>query len=548
MSALDQGFYAVELDMFAPGSAGNTTLDAWGVAPTGMLNQAPGASDSSETLRASDAGYRTRSTDPAGVQVYPPTMLAAFAIDRRLNLDPAKPAAAAAWGAISLANGTRRYDGLVASRNSDGRAIRVYAGTKTWDAARGYLTDPAYAGLSLLFSGISAPWMLNEASLDIPLRDATYWIERPLQQTVYGGTGGYDGTAQMAGMPKPKARGGTASYPILNVTPVQIDPVNRIYQYSDGPGTVVTLYEGGAPVFTYAGDTTNLYAGSTPAGQYRTDNSRGLFQLGSTPVRQITCDVTGAFPVAGAKSSLFDIARYVLSEDLALPSGNLDVASFTAAAAAYPYIAGIYWGPVVTDGAAAIGQLMASAAAALVPLRSGLLSALVLRAPPPTASTALTAAQIVSMTPRDLPAPLAPPPYRWRIGYAANNTVQTSDLNGAVTDARRQFLGQANSIAAASSSAIIAQYRRPSDPPILPTALQVAAEASSVAASLVALWSTRRRLYDVVLPLSVALTLELGSAVQLSYPLDDLASGRVGLIVGEQFRSADQQITFQVLV
>jgi hypothetical protein len=47
----------------------------------------------------------------------------------------------------------------------------------------------------------------------------------------------------LAGKRKPKTRGGTALNPVRNVTPTLIDPTNLIYQYSDGPGTVVNLYE-----------------------------------------------------------------------------------------------------------------------------------------------------------------------------------------------------------------------------------------------------------------------------------------------------------------
>lgn len=77
----------------------------------------------------------------------------------------------------------------------------------------------------------------------------------------------------------------------LNSPPDLIDPAALIYQFSDFPASIAALYEGGRETgIAYAGDVTDLYAGSTPPGHYRTDLARGRFQLGSTPAGAITCD------------------------------------------------------------------------------------------------------------------------------------------------------------------------------------------------------------------------------------------------------------------
>ena len=56
-----------------------------------------------------------------------------------------------------------------------------------------------------------------------------------------------------------------------------------------------------------------------------------------------------------------------------------------------------------------------------------------------------------------------------------------------------------------------------------------------------------RRLYDVSLPLPLALARDLGDVVALTYP-GPLAAGALGRIVGEQIRTADSLATLQVLV
>lgn len=294
--------------------------------------------------------------------------------------------------------------------------------------ARCYYTDPPYASLVPAFFGVCTPWFLGEEALQVPLRDASYFAELPLQTQLYGGTGAYDGTAQLQGKPKPKARGGTAASPIRNVTPVLMDPARLIYQYSDGPGTVVTAYEGAAAVWTYAGDTTNLYAGSTAAGSYRTDNSRGLFQLGSNPQRAVTADVTGQFPTAGVVTAASQITRYLLTEELLVPPAYVDLPSFNLVAPdPGAGVAGIYWSPdtMPADGVGAVAAMAASFAANVVPTRRGLLSLIMVRDIPSTTNPVATfdTSVAISITPQALSENLQPPSYRVRLTYNENYTI-----------------------------------------------------------------------------------------------------------------------------
>jgi hypothetical protein len=231
-------FFAVEVDAFKPGSETVTIDEGHGVRPHGTLAMFPDPVPDSGTIRASDLGYRTLASDTVGLQVYPPFLSEAFNINRRMNLDPVQPSVAAAWGSIQLVNQDGQYDAISASWNSDGRDVRVLTGSKVWDTVRRVYVDPPYAALSQAFVGVATPWFLSDTTLSIPLRDATYWIERPIQPTQYLGTGGLEGPTivnggTLTGAPKPKARGGTAASPIRNVSPVLVDTVNRIYQYND---------------------------------------------------------------------------------------------------------------------------------------------------------------------------------------------------------------------------------------------------------------------------------------------------------------------------
>ena len=296
----DIRFILVELDVYKPGTAVVTTSESHLSHPHLALAEFEDPLEATAKILASDLGYRKRSTDAGGIVAYPPILEQAFQVDNRINLDMSASGVGASWGTIVLSNADDQFDALAATFNCDGRNVKLLTGLKTFERTRQYHADPAYTSLVTLWTGVATPWFLSDTSLTIPIRDGTYWLERPYQNNVYGGTGTYDGTATLTGKPKPRTRGGTTADPVKNVSPTLVDPVNRIYQYTDGPGTVVALFEGGATVITFASDTTNLYAGSTPAGQYRTDNSRGLFQLGSVPVHTIIANVIGQFPVAGA--------------------------------------------------------------------------------------------------------------------------------------------------------------------------------------------------------------------------------------------------------
>lgn len=542
-------FFALELEVYAPGSPERVFHLPHGSRPHGALSRAAYSPESTETLRASDAGYRTRETDPGGVRVYPGVLDAAFEVDRRVSLDPAT-ASTASFGAVRLLNAGRRYDAFALTRNSDSRPVRLLHGRKEFDPRRGILLDPPYGDLVPFFAGTATPWSLSEAELEIPVRDPSYFLDRPVQADSYAGTGGLEGTKELAGKAKPFARGGTAAAPVQNVPLVQVDPVSLVYQWTDGPGTVVRLYEGGREVFAQDGDAADLYAGTAPAaGHFRTNNARGVLQLGSRPVRTLTADVTGTWSVAGAISTAARMALAVLEETMALPAAMLDRGSFLALDAAYPFTAGL-WLEAEATGAALADALLGSIGARMLPGRDGRMVAHPLRALATGARPRgkWTPRELVSLAPQPLPATLDPPPVRWRVGYGRNHAVQTSDLNPALDAARAQFLAEEYRFASWSSAEVARAWRRPNDPPPLGTHLLVQQQAQALADALGALWGPRPRLYAAELPVSIAAAFDLGDVVVLQFPLNDLAEGRLGQIVGEQARSFDGTSVLLVLV
>ena len=410
--------------------------------------------------------------------------------------------------------------------------------------ARNIWTSPALASLEPVFTGIAGMWIAADNAVRIPIRDISYWLDRPIQTSVYGGTGTYDGTAELAGVTLPKLRGKA-----YNITPILIDPTEQIYQYNDAAGTVVALYERGAAVIAFQANTTNLYTGTTNPGEYRTDNSRGLFQLGSAPVGQITLDATGQFPTAGNITVLATIARYLQSEDASVPSGFMDTTAYGDDATDYPYDGGVYIPPGSgMTGRGAVAYVLSSYGAKLIVGRDGKSKPLALRAASLTATPfmALNEYNTISVRAIELPSSLHPPPYRIRCGYQHNYTLQP-DISATATDAHREFVQQSDRLKTSINTTIQAAFRLPNDLPPFGGALDDAADAATVAGDVAGLWCALRYAYLVRVPIEIGLDLDLGDTVLLTWPDAFLRLGQRGLIVREQFRS-NEDITFMVLV
>ncbi|EHM01428.1 hypothetical protein HMPREF9946_02167 [Acetobacteraceae bacterium AT-5844] len=531
---------ALELEIYRPGGV-TAAQDGWLNRPRMAARPLAQPLESTDMLRASDLGYRTE----AGV-AYPPTLEQSLAIDRQTNLHPSAPAAAVSWGTLRLANLGRQYDGLARGRNSDGRPLRILMGRRRRDEARGIELDPPYASLAPLMTGVAEPWSMAEGALSVPVRDASYLLERPLQQSVYAGTGGLEGGPDLKGRRKPRARGGANGFPIRDVSPVWVDRANGILQVSDAPGVIVSVSEAGDPnQLVNIGEVEDFgdpWPAGTPGGRWRfISRADGLWlQLESPTTAQITADVIANFPSGVLVSTAAGIARQMMLEDLGLPLSAIDLDSFAGLDAAYPWQAGDYWdGSSAVTGDDAVGLMLASLGAKLIPARSGRLRAWALRALPVGARPAATytTAHLVSVEPstRLSQAGLSPPPYRWRVGWGRNNTViGTSDVDPDVAGYRLDFITSEYRQVTWLSTTLAAAWRKPNDPDVVPTRLLDAADAQALADALGAQWGAAPRLYDCVLPLEYGLRHEIGDALVIAYPLDDLDGGRIGQVVGEQ--------------
>lgn len=520
-AALDGGTLPVGGDPFGG--------DAFGAEPPAFA-PAGGA----ETIRVSDLGWR-------GALPYPPLLAEGPNIERRVALAPGA-GDTYAWGMVRLA-----HPGLIPGASLEGRdtamrRVRIRAGLRGYDRARQIPVDPSEAGMVQAFLGLAGTWQPREDGAEVPLRDPGAWLSQPIGVRRFLGTGGAEGPAELAGQPFPMVRGGSASLPVRNCPVVLVNAASRIYRWTDGPATLVEVYEDGAPVYTDAGSVADVFSTSPSAGQFVWDNT-GQFRLGSDPQGAVTVD-----GYQGASALLANVIRDMLMTTLGLPAGLLDEASIITTATTVSYTGGWAYSGSET-GAEALAPLLAGLGARLVASRGGGLHLWPLRALPATARPVamFDAATAASITPVPLGQPLTPPAATWTVGYGRTH-VTTSTPKPTVSAAERDRLAQPWRSARWADLDNLTRYAQASRPDLLPTALTGDADAQGLANALGALWGVPRQLWQVTAPASSILLRDIGDVVELRWPADGLRAGALGQVVGDSIRAGQPTASLLVLV
>lgn len=436
-------------------------------------------------------------------------------------------------GTMSLDNRDGRYDFLIGTYSIDGRRITLKIGR----------IEDNYATDFPIFVGTAADWLVDEDALTITIRDFGYGLDVPLQRNLYGGAGGADGGDDLAGKRKPLAFGR-----VFNVSPPLVVPNLLIYQVHDGAiESIDHIYDRGieltfsADVATYA----DLVAAAVPAGQYATCLSEGLFKLGSSPAGTVTADLHGD-AAGGYVETSADIVRRIInrSTDVLDPT-EIYLPAFAAVNTAQPAPIG-YWsgtddGQGVDD---AIANIMAGVGGWGGFRRNGKFEVGIVLAPSSPPSSRFTIDDIIEIKREPLPSGISPPPYRFRVGYQRNETVQ-DDLADGVTASRRAFAAQDYRYAEASSAAIRADHPFALDAEPVQSYFANHSDAQAEATRRLNLYRASRGLYRMKLNWA-AFNLNLGENVNVTYPRFDLSVGRDGRLVEINEDGADNSVEIVV--
>lgn len=331
--------------------------------------------------------------------------------------------------------------------------------------------------------------------------------------------------ASLEGRPKPLCFG-----KCLNVTPVQVNPAQLLYQVHDGPiQAVEKVYDNGIAL--------------TVTTHYTVDPLRGTFKLNQAPVGAITADVLGdTLGAYGYLESVSAVAHRVVTTFGPLTDADLDYPTFTALHNANTAVVGLY----VTEPATilqVLDELVNSIGAFYGFNRNGLFEVGLFTAPSASAPVGASfgPAEILEIEP--LPTEL--PAWRQRVGYEKNWTVQSGDsLAGGVTADRKAFLAEEMRVAVAADPAVKQAFLLAADPEPLPTLLHAKSAAEAEAARLLAFYGVRREMYRVTVK-TQPYKLDLGDQVALDYTRFGLA-GRLFRIVGLEERADVNRVTMEL--
>jgi len=129
---------------------------------------------------------------------------------------------------------------------------------------------------------------ITQRELVIRVRDKQNILNEPLQQNLYLGTGGVEGSdLTIKGQVKPLVYG-----KVFNIVPVTVNSLNFIYQVSDSNiHDIAFVYDAGLALTKGANyaSLSDLLTISPAAGQYR--QFQGYFRLGVRPAGVVPCAV-----------------------------------------------------------------------------------------------------------------------------------------------------------------------------------------------------------------------------------------------------------------
>lgn len=461
-----------------------------------------------EVLRFASEGFTTRPTDKPPNAWYEGRLVEQPRLARTL-FDRATTygASRASVGQIRLNNADGVLDVLATDYAFDGRAFAVKVGQR----------GTPVAGWSVVMSGVLDDVRGDAGSIVLMVRDRLAWLEKPLTRPKYAGNNvlpdGVEGTKDdLKDQYKPRVYGA-----VLNVPAKMVNTSKLVYQVSDQACTVSAVYDNGVALARGAdyASQADMLATAPAANSVRCWS--GLFRLGTKAIGQVTADAaTAELRVGGLLQQL--------ALDAGIPAGDIVGADVAALNAANSAPVGV-WIDGEATAQAAMDELANSIGAwygfdRLNRFRMGRLSA---PAGAPVARWPVDACSAPVLRSAGVP--------DWRavVHYGRNHTLQAQPA-GSVTDARKAFLLQEYRQTAVEVASVKNAWPSSNEVAFY-TALVAEADAVAEAARRSALYSARRVLVDVEVPLSELGSVDLDAVVVLDVSRFSLA-GRPLRVIG----------------
>ncbi|WP_247873857.1 hypothetical protein [Azospirillum sp. TSH58] len=515
---------AVFLVEMQPATGATATVESksltWGTYPWGTLPYAQPAPPSIR-LDWSDRDWTSRPDDGrANIhfegRVEPPQF------DRSIPIVPGSGRAAVSIGELVAVNADGIYDSYPDAYAIDATPVRVAVLPKR---------SSRYSEAATVFQGQGLDWWAD-GSLHVRMRDAGYLLDVPLL-TLYGGTGGADGGAELAGKPIRQTYG-----LCRGVSGDLVDAARLIYRCHDRLMQAVdAVYIKGAPV-TWNGTTYSSYAAlaaaSVASGQYAkwlgSDGSG--WRLGTGPDGTPTADVRGD-AVGGYVSDTAGVIRRLLERGV--PTSALALSSFASMAGYLPGVIG-YHVAAQKDISAAATEVAVAAAAWWGDAGDGLLSVGRLAAPVGGGLSFGEEQILAEPEPMALPGAIGPCVWRVEAGYRRNWTplsgTDIAPVPTIATEQRRQELADQSRRTAVGL--VERQARNQLAQPLtVETLFDNETDAATLCNNLLTLYAAGRRYYRVPVGMAGYLP-RLGDTISVTWPRWGLAGGRALRVVGQR--------------
>ncbi|NIJ40339.1 hypothetical protein FHS78_000609 [Parvibaculum indicum] len=492
---------------------------ALGIAPIGGFPVELAVVYEEQVVYAATEGFTTEPDDmPANIHFEgrlksPPAM-------ERSIIDNAGIGGAASigFGSMELENSDGYYDGIVSNHAIDGRRVTIRLG------------DPdsfSYPEFGTVFDGAAEGWQLTEAGVLITLRDWGYQLEVPLARAYYGGTGGNDGTDDLAGKPIQQCWGVCE-----NVPATLVDPLNNVWQVHDGPmQSVDAVYVDGVPL---------------EPEYYDADLDAGTITPSVAVDGQVTADVHGAKIGGVYIETTADIVKAMATENGGWSDDRLDLAAFAAMNAIQPAAVG-YCATEDINISTAIGELLGGIGGFRCFTRDGILQVGIFGEPEGDPAATFTELEIKSIERLQPPSGFYPPCWRRRVGYRRNWTVQKGGLASGVSTARLAYLAEEYRYGSAQDNTTRTAFLLAQDAPAVRSFFALKSDADAEAARLLVLTREPRAFYEVVAD-AQPYTLDPGAVVKLRYPRFDLAAGRAAKVLSVADNAAQNRVKMTVFV
>jgi len=484
----------------------------------------------------SDIGWTGEPDDPdAPNRHYVPRVISPLRINREIPIVPdASRRVLQQLGDITMVNADGALDDLVRRMAIDGHEVTVKAvGRKA-----------PYATAETIFKGTASSWKLaSDGSVALSLRDASWKLDAPAQQNVYGGTGGVDGGPDLKNKPLPLLFG-----ECLNVLAVLVDSATWTYQVHGGAiEAVLAVYDSGKALNAGVDYDTDLTLAPTPpAGTFITQKNAGRFRLAAKPAGQVTADIRGDRTFGPYVSSAAGIAFRIAHSLGGIPDDQFDLMSFDLLNNVQQAPVGLYTGTNQVRLSDMIDVILGSIGAWWGANRLDKIEVGRLDLPGPKPLARLVTPDILGFDLLDTPSQINPPLWKVRVGHQRNWTPNLSPIAGDVTGDRLTFLANEYRFGSFEDPSLMVAHLRAQET-ALPGLFANEADAEAEAQRLQTLYAGPFQLARIRTKLQGFL-IPMNRTINVTYPRYGLQDGKNVITVGQGIDASHNESTIDILI